>query len=219
MFAIGVAEESETSVILNGGMNKTLETSLSSSLQAVYVNKEIGDRFEFGRYPQEANGEEKPITWRVLERDQSSLLVISESGLDSKPFNKEFVDITWADCTLRAWLNDEFINKAFCNRERSLIKTSKLVNNAGPSTEDLLFSLSEDEAGRLFSGDNDRICKSTAYAIKNGADTYNYNAWWWLRSRCDDGGRAAGVSTVGRISSGDVDYSSGCVRPALRLAL
>ena len=91
-----------------------------------YANKQVGDRFEFGRYPQGPNGEIKPIVWRVLHRDSKSLLVISERALDAKPYNKKKCDITWADCTLRRWLNNEFVKKAFTEQELSLIQTSKI---------------------------------------------------------------------------------------------
>ncbi|MBQ7529510.1 hypothetical protein IJT10_06370 [bacterium] len=106
------------------------------SLRAVYEDKQVGDRFEFGRYPQGGNGEEKPITWRVLRRDSDGLLVIAEMGLDAKPYHKRDCSITWSDCSLRRWLNDKFYKKAFNDQEQSLIKKTKLANNAGPSTED-----------------------------------------------------------------------------------
>ena len=34
----------------------------ADSLRAAYANKQTGERFEFGRYPQGENGEVKPIT-------------------------------------------------------------------------------------------------------------------------------------------------------------
>ena len=123
--------------------------------------------FDFGRYPQDANGEVKPITWRVLKRDSDSLLIISEKCLDVKLYNEKCVDITWAECTLRAWLNGEFFIRAFNEQEQSLIKTSNLANNAGPSTEDRVFLLSVDEVKCLFADNDDRGCKTTAYAVKN----------------------------------------------------
>ncbi|MCR4784115.1 MAG: sel1 repeat family protein [bacterium] len=191
------------------------------SLRDVYANKRVGEYFEFGRYPQGPNGEIKPITWRVLRRDSNGLLVIAQHGLDAKPYNEERVDITWADCTLRHWLNGEFFNKAFNEQEQSLIKTSNLSNNAGPSTDDRIFLLSIDEATSLFANGDDRITKPVAYAIKNGAgiwgknDRWKGNAWWWLRSRDNFSFSAAFV-----LHDGDVGFYSyvhisyGSVRPA-----
>ncbi|MBQ7528919.1 hypothetical protein IJT10_03330 [bacterium] len=110
-----------------------------------YKNKKVGDSLEFGRYPQGSNGEIKSITWRVLRRYTDSLLIMSEKGLDAKPFNKKKKSITWLDCTLRSWLNNEFYKKSFNEQERSLIKKTVLTNNAGPSTKDYVFLLSSDE--------------------------------------------------------------------------
>ena len=142
------------------------------TLREIYKDKQVGDRFDFGRYPQGSSGEIKPITWRVLRRDSESLLVIAEMSLDCKRYNEKCVDITWADCTLRDWLNDEFYKKAFNEQERSLIKKTALTNNAGPSTEDYVFLLSVDEARSLFADHNDLMCKPTEYAVKNGAWLY-----------------------------------------------
>ena len=202
-----------------------------------YANKQVGDRFEFGRYPQGPNGEIKPIVWRVLHRDSKSLLVISERALDAKPYNKKKCDITWADCTLRRWLNNEFVKKAFTEQELSLIQTSKINNNVGPSTQDRVFLLSSDEARSLFSGDGDCICKPTDYAVKSGAwvvhprpkydgaerNTWKYvgNTYWWLRSRGVDSVSAEYIFADGSCvySYGYVNKVDVSVRPALRLAI
>ncbi|MBQ7529976.1 serine/threonine protein kinase, partial [bacterium] len=101
-------------------VSETQVTVPSSSLST--ASKRVGDRFEFGRYPQGPNGEVRPITWRVLRRDSDGLLVIAEMGLDAKPYNEEEVGvITWSDCTLRRWLNSEFYEKAFNQQEQFLI--------------------------------------------------------------------------------------------------
>ena len=195
------------------------------SYEEDYANARVGDRFSFGRYPQGPNGEVEPIAWRVLERESDSLLVISEKGLDAKPYNEKFCDVTWADCTLRRWLNKEFLNKAFSEQEQSLIKMSKLSNNAGPSTDDRIFLLSVYEATINFFADHeDREAKLTAYAISNGARTpsdgeYAGNAWWWLRSCVYNSYCAAGISGLGGVGGGKVDSYGGSVRPALRLVI
>ena len=105
-----------------------------------------GDYFRFGRYPQGSNGEVLPITWTVLHRDKDSLLVISALGLDTKPYNLDERPVTWSECTLRGWLNDEFLLKAFTESERALIEVSSLDNGDDPPTEDRVFLLSADEA-------------------------------------------------------------------------
>ena len=180
---------------------------------------QAGDRFEFGRYPQGSNGEEKPITWRVLRHDSDSLLVIADMGLDCKRYHELECSITWSNCTLRRWLNDEFYRRAFNGQEQSLVKKTTLANNAGPMTEDNIFLLSFDDAKNLFSNNNDRICKPTEYAIKNGVSTYKGNVYWWLRSRRHHNSLVAFVLTDGSIRSCNVDYEEGFVRPAFQIAI
>ena len=185
-----------------------------------YASKQVGDRFEFGHYPQGAKGEIEPIIWRVLKRDNDSLLVISEKGLDAQPYNKKWVDIAWSKCTLRTWLNDKFFSSAFNEQEQSLIGISHLTNNAGPSTQDRIFVLSIDEASNLFANDDDRVCEPTDYALKNGAYIHKGTTSWWLRSRGFGGPIAAYVCRDGFVSA----YGYGVtgpvsVRPAFRLAL
>ncbi|MBQ7502036.1 sel1 repeat family protein [bacterium] len=192
-------------------------------LRAVYTDKQVGERFEFGRYPQGENGEVQPINWRVLRRDKDALLVISEYGLDAKPYHKDRCSITWSDCTLRGWLNGEFLQKAFTTAEQSLIRTSRLANNAGPETDDRMYLLSMDEANGLFADDNDHKTKPSAYAVINGAWTcddnrWKGNAWWWLRSRRYDS-NAAGVNADGYINHYSVYNASAAVRPAFRIAI
>ena len=222
-----VVEDSAAPIILNGGVNETLGTNLLSSMQVVYANKEVGDRFDFGRYPQGANGEVKPITWRVLKRDSDGLLVVSELGLDAKPYNEKFVRMAWADCTLRAWLNDEFFIRAFNEQEQSLIKTSNLTNNEGTYyTEDRVFLLSEGDARYLFAGNDERECKATAYAVGNGVIEAKLPRYiksvhaWWLRSSRYYRGKAFFVDYSGGVYDHcDVSARHTAVRPALRLVL
>ncbi|MBQ7502812.1 hypothetical protein IJT93_08920 [bacterium] len=196
-----------------------VETASSAPAAAAYADKQVGDRFEFGSYPQGDNGEVKPITWRVLKRESDSLLVISELCLDAEPYNYGKMAVSWSKCTLRRWLNDEFLHKAFSSSEQALIRTSKLDNNAGPATEDLVFLLSEDEAKSLIVNTDGSKAMPTAYAIESGADTYDSYAWWWLRSRGSSDDSAARVGSYGNINSYYVNSASGSVRPAFRIAI
>ncbi len=167
--------------------------------RTVYVNKHVGDLFEFGCYPQGANGEIRPITWRVLQRDSDALLVISEYGLDTYPYDESLrVDMPWADCTLRAWLNGEFYYNAFNEQERELILKSHISNNgyssidclfsckAGPATDDYIFLLSIDELKSLFHTLSELKTYPTEFAVENkvAIDEDNGSCWCWLRSGC-----------------------------------
>ena len=190
-------------------------------LRAVYADKRVGERFEFGRYPQGENGEIQPIVWRVLRRDPRSLLVISELSLDGKTYNDEFCEITWAECSLRRWLNGEFYNTAFNREERGAVVPGSVSNNAGPETEDRVFLLSTAEAESLFVGDDDRRSEPSFFAAANAihADASGC-CWWWLRSRGGPANLAAVVNAGGCVDSGGLLVCSVvcAVRPAVNLA-
>ncbi len=193
----------------------------ASSLHNIYAYKQVGECFEFGRYPQGANGDSKSITWRVLQRYVDHLLVIAERGLDCKPYNTGFISIDWAGCTLRDWLNSEFYDKAFYEQERACILKTSIVNDAGPKTEDYIFLLSVDEAKSLFANDMERCAKATEYADGNGTFVYLGRCWWWLRSRGNHVDDAAYVRADGHVyvNGGRVQHDNIAVRPALKLAL
>ena len=55
---------------------------------------------------------------------------------------RDSVDITWHDCDLRKWLNNEFYNTAFNATEKEFIKTTHCADNGevSPDTEDKVFA-------------------------------------------------------------------------------
>ena len=189
---------------------------------------QVGDVIKFGDYPQGANGEVKPIEWQVLRRDNEGVLVISKYALDCQPYNEVFVNITWSQCTLRRWLNSEFINKAFSESERAQITQRHLSNPnskwnnvpGGPATDDKIFCLSHDEALSLFANDGQRQCYPTAYAKSRYAWT-NDNGFcaWWLRSPGGSADSAALVDSVGGLDLSRVNNDILAVRPAFFIAL
>ncbi len=195
-------------------------------------NIKAGDTYTFGSYEQDndiANGAED-IEWLVLDRQEDKILIISKYGLDAKPYNKEKIDITWENCTLRSWLNDDFYNTAFSSDEKKAVaetsvsadKNPKYDTNPGNSTTDNVFLLSITEANKYFSSDSARQCEPTDYAVANGAYTSDSGTcWWWLRSPGCVQDYAACVNDHGtvRVYGYYVYYDCGCVRPALWINL
>ncbi len=194
------------------------DLSSVNALRAVYADKQVGECFEFGRYPQGANGEIEPITWRVLRRNTDHLLVIAERGLDRRPYNKSGRKVVWENCTLRRWLNSAFYDTAFNEQERKCIMQK---------TGDNIFLLSVDEARSLFANEDERRAEPTKYAVKNGVWTSDFDngcCLWWLRSRGDSAKHAACVDTDGdidcrRIPVFRVYHDSIAVRPVFKIAL
>lgn len=197
---------------------------------------QVGDKFNFGRYSQKVRGGVLPITWRVLDKDSDSLLVISELCLDAVSFNNINKDTDWENCSLRGWLNDYFLNTAFQEHEKAVIKKSALLDT---NTEDYVFCLSKQEVENLFStevgevnlctvGSADRAAYASAYALKKrekdftGAhyvDLLGSSEAWWLRSEANFKSFATFVHPFCNISQTEVNHKGIFVRPALRIAL
>ena len=190
----------------------------------------VGKTIEFGNYPQDKDGTEKPIEWIVMKKEGNQVLLLSKYVLDAKPYNEEFEDVTWETSDIRQWLNNEFYTTAFNKAEKAKIQTSLIKNednskygtNGGNDTEDKVFLLSEKETETLFSNKEERIAKATEYATKSGVYVNEEKAaWWWLRSPGDNSKNAAEVWNYGWVgrSGDDVDCSNDGVRPALHLNL
>ena len=201
-------------------------------------NAKVGDIFYFGAYEQDnnaSNGKEN-IEWLVLEKQGSKLLLISKYALDCKPYNTSYTNITWENCTLRTWLNNEFLKDAFSSSEQKMIptvtvsadKNPRYGTDPGNATQDKVFLLSITEANKYFSSDEARKCAPTAYAKAQRAYTNNSyktaagaaTCGWWLRSPGNRQLDAAYVHNVGSIDGDDgvgVDYIA--VRPALWINL
>lgn len=118
-----------------------------------------GERMTFGLYPQSADGEVRPIVWRVLQNMGSELFLLSEEILECKRYHgknadiswRDAVDTTWRDCDLRQWLNEEFYATAFGADEQKMIMTTHCGDNGegSPDTEDKVFLLSVTEIKAL----------------------------------------------------------------------
>lgn len=194
-------------------------------------NPKVGDIIKFGSYPQTSSTPE-PIEWQVLSVENSKALLVSKYGLDCVKYNEMYRPVTWETCTLRAWLNKDFINKAFTAQEQQKIAAERILNadnpkhrtSGGIDTEDKVFCLSIDEAEKLFKSDIERICVPTAYAKKKGAhqsNTAGFGGWWWLRSPGIYEEDAAYVIYLGFVSRNGDNVASGdvSVRPALYINL
>lgn len=198
---------------------------------------DVGDTFELGSYEQDniSNGKEK-IEWIVLVKENGKALVISKYALDCQPYNTSCIDVTWKNCTLRRWLNNDFINSAFSADEKSMIlvttvsadKNPQYSTNPGAATRDQVFLLSVTEVDKYFSSAGVGQCGPTDYAVANGAWKGDKGGYWvWLRSPGIDPDFAASVSYDAYNSSDVLPFcigkpvgtDSGSVRPAMWIEL
>ena len=204
---------------------------------------EIGSYVTFGTYPQTREGNDMtPIEWLVLARDGDNVLLLSRYGLDARPYHHEYTNVTWEECALRAWLNGDFLDRAFSAEEQKSIVLTKVSNdryqnqvgtNHGNDTQDRVFLLSWAEAERYvganrYDVDNTRTRTApTEYAEQAGAHANSeYRTadgkaacWWWLRSNGIAWASAECVRSRGTLSSSNVHIASACVRPAIWINL
>ena len=172
-----------------------------------------GNVFTFGEW------RGQPIEWRVLAIQDDKALVVSEKLLalrqyqdysfDGKPGYGDYNYSTWAECSLRSWLNNDFLKAAFSEQEKQAISLTSVKTpeidrtittytngnelyekipvhmQASKDTEDMVFCLSVDEAETYFCWDDMRIASMTVteqdydYAAKTVEAIGSGTDEWW----------------------------------------
>ncbi len=212
---------------------------------------EVGDEFEFGSYEIDGNLKNgyEPIKWKVLSKNEDNIFVISKYALDILPYNKDYGEVTWENCTLRKWLNNKFYNVAFNESERNLIKEMDITNennsiygtNGGNVTKDKIIILSQQDLVNASYGfstsydeyDINRRCPVTGYAFNSGLwvfDTYTNSegtgsCFWWARTPGYGNDYVTYVHDFGCMYSDGNAYDTGYatyshgIRPAMFISL
>lgn len=103
----------------------------------------------------------KPIQWIVLKENKLGSVVISKDCLFVREFDSQNRD--WPDSDIRAYLNREFFQQAFCAEERK-----RIINTIIDGKKTDIFLLSREEAENWMMS-NERSCPGS----------------WFLRSRYD----------------------------------
>ena len=199
----------------------------------------VGAYVTFGAYEQDndtSNGKE-PVEWRVLSVEYGRILVTSVYGLDCQPYHTEYEKVTWENCSLRAWLNNDFLNAAFTQAEREKIRNTYLSDEGKYNSDengnisDQIFLLTGSECEDAFpaftglSSVRDMICGITDYAAAQGAARSDkviadgkMSGRWWLRSIGDDpNNKAYYISDSGSLMyfGASVNDTHVAVRPAM----
>ncbi len=206
----------------------------------------VGDIITIGSYEQDndlSNGTE-PIEWQVLDIKDGKALLLSRYVLDSKLFD-EGMEARWSECSLRTWLNNDFMNTAFSDSQKGRISTTLVTADKNPkfsstdpgsSVNDKMFLLSVDEVVNYFPGghlsgsdfeyyvDSSISTTDTDYAYeKNKANEEKMvyrsgrNANWWLRT-------VGNVKSYGSIATADgsifpMGYASNYLLQGVRPAM
>lgn len=160
----------------------------------------VGDTVQLGSYEQdndETNGAET-LDWQVLEVDGTTATLITKYGIDVQDYHFSGSSVHWGDTSLRAWLNDTFLNAAFSAEEQDMLIRTKVENfdtDAAANSlmyswmidpvvsEDLVWLLDIDEANRYFPDEQDKLVYPTKYVTARGVTTNNMGyAQWLLRT-------------------------------------
>ena len=188
----------------------------------------------------------KPIKWRVLKIRGSKATLLADRMPDSHPFHDFDEDTDWSRCSLRAWLNGEFVLRAFSEEEREAIvetsndndRNSYYGTDCGPSTLDKAFILSAYEiyasatgtAYGFYAGsgidDPAKRFRSTLYAKCRGAwwssvEAYRGNSFWMMRTSGYTNASAAYVCDFGYlyVRGTSVTCDDAAVLPAITVDL
>ena len=173
---------------------------------------QIGEKIIFSYYE-----------WRVLDIQNKAVLIITEYIVESRPYHEANEDITWADCSLRKYLNGELFD-SLTETDKSMIisVTNKNFDNqwygakGGEDTQDRIFLLSIEEAACRYFGDSSAILQNP------GKQKYKYwfnrkdennikrltNGSWWLRS---PGRTNRAAAYIHGLAPNQLDSSGGCV--------
>lgn len=190
-------------------LKNELQGYLFAKYDANLKNPTVGAEIHLGHY---SNGQS--VIWKILKIQNNMLFIISSDYICRLPYHQTRDSITWADCTLRKWLNNEFIQGYFSPAEQARIVPCKLNNDnnlkyntpGGVPTTDKVFLLSINEANQLFANNQAR----------------DIGSWgWWLRSPGVEPNYAAIVNRGGWVSSRGLEaYGSNFgVCPAMWISL
>lgn len=155
-------------------------------------NAAVGDTVIFGEYEQDnniINGKED-ISWIVVSKEDDKVVLVSAKGLDCLPYNESGY-VPWEECSLRSWLNEEFIEEAFSEGQQKLLYHI-MLNDYNANTKkvetsvDRVFLLNNYEVVNYKLSESNRVCYPTEYAVARGAYIKDSDARgrWWLRSIC-----------------------------------
>ena len=158
---------------------------------------QVDDVVAFGRY-----------TWYVTDKTDGICTLLCQGPVADMQYNDSKTDITWENCSLRRWLNEDFYNSKFSDGEKASIVTTHYTFTKDDSSYDIDCGNDTDDKVYLFSYTESNTVSDDEREI--GLD-------WWLRSPGQTQDRA--VFILGRsanLMGTDVDQSRG-VRPAIRV--
>ncbi len=208
----------------------------------IFTAAEEEEILTFGSFEQDGNTQNgaEALEWIVLDRREDRVLLLSRYVLACIPYNDVDEELTWETCSLRNWLNQEFVKTAFTVEEREFLLEVENTNpgndryetKGGNDTLDQVFLLSAEEGSAYFHEEEAQLTagrgEPTRAAIDQGVSATEEEGAdapyspWWLRGPGVYQNSAAFMDENGRVyDSGAIvnnDYFCG-VRPVLWVGL
>lgn len=174
------------------------------------MGEKVGKTVSFGSYEQDndvSNGSEQ-ISWTILSNADGIVTLLSNNNLDCKKYNETWQNVSWDNCSLRMWLNSEFMAIAFSNAEKEFLVPDTIG--------DFVSILTAQEWKEQGDGNG---TQNTAYAISQGVYNENGKGWTWLKDAGIDNDHAQEVDCTGSVNEygSFVDCDNEGVRPVIRL--
>ena len=185
-----------TSTVSKQSYNEKLESRSSVSQNTMF----------FGSYYYKPDGEKRPIEWLILKEKNGRKLLISKYIIDAVDYNEIGKIESWRDCSLRTWLNTEFLDQAFSKEESIRLVESERTETMNvfyktkdsDQCQDKVFLLSAEEF-KEYLEPSYAMGSVTPYAIEKGVFAHEYGLWW-IRTPGEKYGMQAYINTIGKIS-------------------
>ncbi len=162
----------------------------------------------YGTWPEGGTSADR-IEWVIALRPTPDMAcMVSKRVIECKPFDDGAGGKAgWSGSSLRKWLNGEFYEKAFSDKEKERIITANVVDRSGGkkvTVKDRVFILCEDELPvYLRRGEELMTCEPSRYVrgAFPGAVSENGSVSWWTRGR--EGAGFACVTADGKTGKPD----------------
>ncbi len=206
--------------------NKTLQDS--SPKESIKVSNQTCDKnivklkhtYKVGDFIKLGHFKNVPIEWEILSINDNEAVIISKYGLHHCEYNYDLINTTWAECSLRIWLNKVFLQRSFTEEERKKflkhnVKAECIDGhelNPGEDTDDYVHILSVSEYIKYFNENHPWKCLLLPKKIMKQC---------WLRNYGKDRMHAAFIGRSGTIHEGGslVNSPRNAVRPVMVIKL
>ena len=126
----------------------------------------------------------KPIKWKVLLKDEDTLLLITDKVIDVCTYG---IKNDYIDSSIREFLINDFYNNAFNFLEKLIIVDKEKISEKEADKVFLLSSIEMKDYRLGFANTNGpdikRAKEATSYAKAKNVTMYKKNAWYVLRTK------------------------------------